>query len=113
MLPVDSRPFMKRERRVAATDEERNRRFSTMAKRARTEEIEEQNNSQLIITAQHGQKRKDEETEEQQNRGLSGKAQREQERKDEETKEQRNSRLSDMALRSQERRAVENRRTKE
>ncbi|GBO00912.1 hypothetical protein AVEN_86611-1 [Araneus ventricosus] len=79
--------IMKRERRVAATDKERNRRFSTMVKSGQDKE---QNNSLLTVMAQRGQKRRAEETE-----------------------EQRNSRLSDMARRSQERRAKESRRTKE
>ncbi|GBN23562.1 hypothetical protein AVEN_103575-1 [Araneus ventricosus] len=82
--------IIKRERRVAATDEERNRDFQLWHKVARTEETEEQNISLLTVVAQHGQKRRADETE-----------------------EQRNSRLSDMAQRSQERRAEENRRTKE
>ncbi|GBO43605.1 hypothetical protein AVEN_31183-1 [Araneus ventricosus] len=82
--------IMKRERRVAATDAERIRRFSTMAKVARTEEREEQNKSLLIVMAERDQKRRAEETEEQLNR-----------------------KLSDMAQHSQGRRAKESRRTKE
>ncbi|GBN07532.1 hypothetical protein AVEN_252903-1 [Araneus ventricosus] len=57
----------KREMRVSETDEERNRRLSTMAQRSedrRAEETEEQNNSRLSVMAQRGQKRKAEETEE-------------------------------------------------
>ncbi|GBM73483.1 hypothetical protein AVEN_256757-1 [Araneus ventricosus] len=102
--------IMKRERRVAATDEERNGRFSTMAKKVR---IEEQNNGLLTVMTQRDQKRRPEETEERRNRGLLDMAQRGRERKAEETDEQRYSRLSDMAQRSQERRAKESRRTKE
>ncbi|GBM04200.1 hypothetical protein AVEN_41020-1 [Araneus ventricosus] len=61
----------KRERRVAETDEERNRRLSTMAQRGqkrRAEETEEQRNSRLSDMAQRGQERRAEETEEQRNR---------------------------------------------
>ncbi|GBO33137.1 hypothetical protein AVEN_152282-1 [Araneus ventricosus] len=80
----------KRGRRVAETDEERNRRFSTMAQCGQTDETEEQNNSLLTVMAQSGQKRRAKETE-----------------------EQRNSGMSDLAQRNQERRAEENRRIKE
>ncbi|GBM83984.1 hypothetical protein AVEN_128760-1, partial [Araneus ventricosus] len=47
--------IMKSERRVAATDEERNRLWRKVA---RTEETEEQNDSLLTVMAQHGQRRR-------------------------------------------------------
>ncbi|GBN81406.1 hypothetical protein AVEN_107699-1 [Araneus ventricosus] len=88
----------KRERRVAETDEEKNRRLSTMAQRVQYRRAEgtEQNNSRLSVTAQRGRKRRAEETEEQNNSRLSVMAQHGQERTAEETEEQRNSRLSDI-----------------
>ncbi|GBM12554.1 hypothetical protein AVEN_188716-1 [Araneus ventricosus] len=79
--------IMKHERRVAATDKERNGRFSTMDKVAR---IEEQNRSLLTVMAQRGQKRRAEETEEQRNSRMSDMTQCGQERKAEETEEERN-----------------------
>ncbi|GBM38814.1 hypothetical protein AVEN_189342-1 [Araneus ventricosus] len=105
--------IMKRERRVAATDEERNRQFSTMAKSGQERRNGTKKNSLLTVMVQRGQKRGAKKTEERRNRGLSDMAQRGQERKAEETEEQRSRRLSDMAQRSQERRAEENRRKKE
>ncbi|GBM05299.1 hypothetical protein AVEN_46850-1 [Araneus ventricosus] len=100
----------KRERRVVETEEERNRRLSTMAQRdqdRKAEETEEQRNSRLSDMAQRGKERRTEETEEQRNSRLSDMAQRGQERRAEETEEQRNRRLAVMRQRSQQRRAEE------
>ncbi|GBO17521.1 hypothetical protein AVEN_257254-1 [Araneus ventricosus] len=67
----------KRERRVAGTYEERNRRLSTIAQLGQDQRAEETlNNSRLTVMAQHGQKRRAEETEEQRNSRLSDMAQR-------------------------------------
>ncbi|GBN47268.1 hypothetical protein AVEN_47702-1 [Araneus ventricosus] len=74
MLPVDGRQLVKRGRRVVETEEERSRRFSTMAQRGqdkRAEEAEEQRNSRLSDMAQRGQDKRAEEAEEQRNRRLS------------------------------------------
>ncbi|GBN30494.1 hypothetical protein AVEN_219537-1 [Araneus ventricosus] len=58
----------KRERRVVETEEERNRRLSTMAQRGqerRAEETEEQRNRRLVVMGQRSQQRRAVETEEQ------------------------------------------------
>ncbi|GBN01293.1 hypothetical protein AVEN_201314-1 [Araneus ventricosus] len=61
------------ERRVVETEEERNRRLSTMAQRGedRRAEETEQNNSRLSAMAQRGHERRAEETEGQRNSRLS------------------------------------------
>ncbi|GBN76229.1 hypothetical protein AVEN_264022-1 [Araneus ventricosus] len=58
----------KRERRVVETEEDRSRRFSTMAQRGqerRAEETEEQRNGRLAVMVQRSQQRRAVETEEQ------------------------------------------------
>ncbi|GBO42953.1 hypothetical protein AVEN_101974-1 [Araneus ventricosus] len=58
----------KRERRVVETEEERSRRFSTMAQRGqerRAEETEEQRNGRLAVMVHRSQQRRAVETEEQ------------------------------------------------
>ncbi|GBO04650.1 hypothetical protein AVEN_221152-1 [Araneus ventricosus] len=112
----------KRERRVAETDEERNRRLSTMAQRGqkrRAEETEEQRNSRLACNGttarEEPKKQTNKETADQGNGTTWPESRRNKQQcvtersyiRAEETEEQRNSRLAVMAQRGQRRRAEE------
>ncbi|GBL93991.1 hypothetical protein AVEN_76709-1 [Araneus ventricosus] len=104
MLPLDSRQLENVKGELLKLRKKETANCELWHNVARTEEIEEQNNSRLSVMAQRGEKRRAEETEEKRNSRLPDMVQRGHERRAEETEEQRNSRLSAMVQHARERR---------